>query len=1279
MHKVSILTCFAIIWISSVCQASINKTDDGLLFYLSGDHGTTADYSAGKTPTPNFDYEVSLIPDGAKAGGLRSGDLARLSYWAPGNIYAQRGTLSFYFRSHTPVGPTAFPIFRVGYADHSSWDMVFLRIDYNGHGFDAFVTDASLSRIRVSTTVNPFPKPDTWTLLTLSWDETKGIKFYINGVLAASKEYKGNLNAALDQFGPNSRIIAPWNVQSDYNFVRGEDIDEVRIYNHMLSDDAVASLAKQNLSTVASQQPTRNLTDEAWQQEWALRYGWNRLNDLPQYLSGEYVTIRKVEIHDAYDLKRWYWKACDGIRETTWPGVYNRSRLPGRNDYFQLPDWDCYSLSGKSITFYMPDEPWNHIEISGAAYGHATLLANTTTKEKDITLFDRKEGQERTIHSLDNHRGGKVRFDNDMQEQPIGEFSAYYVHEGKEPQGSLKLSYVLTEENVNTPALKELNTFIDGRYTEDEQNKILAKPDTSQAVSLQSTKTAQTLPLVHILLPYASDNPTYNLSSITDGLDGIALEIPALNSTQLPNGLIALNVQVKDPLWPLRNMLDFTFSVKSGEAKTLWLDLRDRILPPNKSIYLTIASSSPDFNSHDLVGSHLRLIFKPKIEAKKEHESDRFTQLKDAYAMLVEEHPSSDKLHLWTRFRLDLEDLMRVNPNHYPGVNYWAVTNPNAPAVKFNEPKVPDGVPLWAFRQVEALGHVKYFVKWWIENRQVENGEYGGGLSDDTDLTNAWPGVALMGCIPDKIADALKLEVDACYRQGMITNGLCTIQADELHGYEEGLNCLGQNLILNYGSPKMLERAMATARGIEWLTAINPAGNRLFQSCYYNGTKMATDSVWGYTKTYEYLILQPEQLLIEYNGNSRAKKVALEMADGLLAHRHKNEEGKYVLPGSIHFSDDKEGISPRSYFPWPLFWSSYKWTGDKKYLTPIYDGGAGYLGSINANVLDLLDLRKRWAKGEFSGKNSREATTRSVDARGARTRSMSIGNGDTGRAAAPEHIAWQLTGDKSYLEKMYLNELKEMNLGEYIDTEGSLWIDRVGVPHTNLQRERLGGVALVRNGTFPGHVVSWKFKEPANDQSVAILIPSSTLTSFKVIAYNLEKNPVTTTMTGWNIDPGIWEVEQGIDTEGHDQITSEKSHKEVSLGRSQSINLNLPARTTTILNFKLKKHATPYWNRCDLGIDREDIQVNGREIRVRIHSLGSVPTPQTSLVFKNTEGRIVSREIIYPIAAPLDLLPKTTEVWMTLPDGTKAEGGTIEIDPENKLEEITRLNNKIKL
>ena len=146
-------------------------------------------------------------------------------------------------------------------------------------------------------------------------------------------------------------------VQSAYNFIRGGDIDEIRIYDRMLSDSNVASLAK---GVAPSQIPalSRDLSTPEWRDEWWLRYGWNRKGDLPPYLSSLQTSVRKVEIHDAFDLKRWWWKANDGIRETTWPGVYNRSRLAGRNDYFQLPDWDCYSLSGKSITFNMGTPVW---------------------------------------------------------------------------------------------------------------------------------------------------------------------------------------------------------------------------------------------------------------------------------------------------------------------------------------------------------------------------------------------------------------------------------------------------------------------------------------------------------------------------------------------------------------------------------------------------------------------------------------------------------------------------------------------------------------------------------------------------------------------------------------------------------------------------------------------------------------------------------------------------------------------------------------------------------
>ena len=64
------------------------------------------------------------------------------------------------------------------------------------------------------------------------------------GKLAAEKAATGMFDAALDQFGPHSRIIGPTGVESSYSYDRGGDIDELRIYDRALSDDNVASLAK---------------------------------------------------------------------------------------------------------------------------------------------------------------------------------------------------------------------------------------------------------------------------------------------------------------------------------------------------------------------------------------------------------------------------------------------------------------------------------------------------------------------------------------------------------------------------------------------------------------------------------------------------------------------------------------------------------------------------------------------------------------------------------------------------------------------------------------------------------------------------------------------------------------------------------------------------------------------------------------------------------------------------------------------------------------------------
>ena len=163
--------------------AASPSPEPGLLFYLSGDHGFDADYAASGQTAPNFQSDVQILPGGAKGSYIQCGNNQLLSYWAPGNIYAQRGTLSFYWRSRDPVDETAFPVFRVGYADHSSGTRCGCALTTTATASTRSSPTSILAAPACPLTCPNFPKPDQWTHLALTWDETTGIRFYVNGKL----------------------------------------------------------------------------------------------------------------------------------------------------------------------------------------------------------------------------------------------------------------------------------------------------------------------------------------------------------------------------------------------------------------------------------------------------------------------------------------------------------------------------------------------------------------------------------------------------------------------------------------------------------------------------------------------------------------------------------------------------------------------------------------------------------------------------------------------------------------------------------------------------------------------------------------------------------------------------------------------------------------------------------------------------------------------------------------------------------------------------------------
>jgi hypothetical protein len=1251
-------------------SAAPSPSEPGLLFYLSGDHGFTADFAKGE-PNPSFLNDVTIVKDGAKGPGFSNPHFTQLfAFEAAGNVFAERGTFAFFWRPRDPVGTTPFHIVQGGFNDGSDIQCNWMRIDYNGEGgFDGFVTDANLARVRAHYTSTVLPDAKKWYHLALTWDETKGVRLYVNGKLVAKKDTTCVLNAGLSRWGTGARGIGPNYVGSEGNFMRGGDYDEYRIYDRMLPDDQIARLAK-GQPTAGLKPFARSLGDPETRAEWSLRFGWNRPGDIPPALPAVATAVRKVEVAEAYDHKQWWWKGNDGVRETVWPSLFNRSKLPGHSDYIIQPDWNCYSVSGKTITFTMPDEPFNHIEISGAAYGTVNGERYNPENKKCVEslLFQRPKDQERTANRLgEARRGGTITFTNDVQEMVIGEFMAYNVEPGREPRGSATLFYNLKgNAEPDNPTLTSLVKYIDGRFPSDERTVMVALPGGARVTPLKAPR-GSLLPLVHILIPAdfrGKENPvnflgwyrgqnwlsSYTWENMRGGLDGIAIDLPPLKVKPTHGDSFPLNIRIKDPVWPDRDMFDFTFSVKPGEPHTLWMDTRDRVLPNGIPLYLTIAGAGEDFGPAALEGTQIRLIFKEYNEAVKEQEIDRFTQVRDTMSNMCESGANSRKLEIFSKFEADITDLLRIAPDNRLGRVYWSRKNGEQPLPDFTQPEPPGGVPLWAFRQIEDLKLVRHFCNWWIDNRQIENGEFGGGLSDDGDMTHQFMGLAHMGVDSEKITRSIRKLMDAYYDQGMFTNGMITIQTDELHVYEDGINVIPQDMNLRYGDPKIVERLMETSRVYDRITGINKAGHRHFRSNFYGATKMAEEGVWQYQFPLAYYILHPGMVLVEFNGNPAAKKVLLEVADGILAHRVKDSKGNWNTPSTIHFPTD-EATGSFAGASIDLFWAAYRWTGDEKYLLPLYDIGPGVMSSINSDVLDQLDKRDTWGK-QFAGSNPH-------------------GGGDFNR-----HVAWMMTGNKQFLEELYADQIAGSSQQMYLNTEGQWWIDRVTVTSTELQRARLGGIAEWRGTTYPGHVVSWKFKEPFNGLDAAILIPKAKLDEVTILVYNMKRERVGASMIAWDIAPGTWEVSIARDTNGDDVPDTAPDKRTITLERTGSMDLEFEPGVTTVIQMKLVSKGIPYWDRPDLGIGEEDVAVSGNSVTVTVHSLGSVDAPQADIALVGEDGSKAVSASVPAINAPADLLPKTVKVTLALPAGANPSSFKVVLDPDRKLTEITRRNNE---
>lgn len=281
---------------------------------------------------------------------------------------------------------------------------------------------------------------------------------------------------------------------------------------------------------------------------------------------------------------------------------------------------------------------------------------------------------------------------------------------------------------------------------------------------------------------------------------------------------------------------------------------------------------------------------------------------------------------------------------------------------------------------------------------------------------------------------------------------------------------------------------------------------------------------------------------------------------------------------------------------------------------------------------------------------------------------------DAGRTGFASLMAWQASGDMKYIDALHAEGLQSKVQRAYMNTDGHWWSDRVEAPSEFLQRARLGGIALKRNQSWPGHTVSWRFDRDGAAEQVALLVHAPSRERFTVTSYNLGARTIAADMTGWNVASGTWRIRSGVDTNGDGRIDGTPVERSVKLETSASVPMQFRPGRTEVFEFERVSAGTAVETRADLGVGRGDLHVDGRQLQVTVHSLGHVGSGVGVAVLEDARGREIARTEVPAMAAPTDLQPKTVRVLLPLPAGDRS-GLRVRVALADGGEEVTRLNN----
>ncbi len=251
----------------------------------------------------------------------------------------------------------------------------------------------------------------------------------------------------------------------------------------------------------------------------------------------------------------------------------------------------------------------------------------------------------------------------------------------------------------------------------------------------------------------------------------------------------------------------------------------------------------------------------------------------------------------------------------------------------------PDAAaPTWANLQREGLEKLADIVHWWIAERQLPDGQFGGGWGDDVEMWRWWVPVLIAFEDPVIIA-AQERTSNGIFARPHLRTGFTSRLTDVEHSNEDTTDTILPMMHLRPDEPVWQQRALRLSELMQsqW-TGRNQRGFLQFKSIYFSVDRVDETPRRAFDTVYHPSIVEPTLLYWQRTADPKLTALFGEWLKVWIDATQRAENGKPagVLPSALAWPAGTVGAPGAPWWePFPLNHNDalYNWPGATRLMT----------------------------------------------------------------------------------------------------------------------------------------------------------------------------------------------------------------------------------------------------------------------------------------------------------------------------------------------------------